>query len=178
MPTYTEYQGVRRLQTFLEHQADQGVFSYEWSLRERNAEGFDYFDGKYGPDTDAAFQAYLGVTRQNVTGALTLMLSEGAINTNDIAQIGQAMAEYTAKTYGAAPPPLPPATTGEELAIPGIPQTGTAWSTTTWLLIGAGIAVVSYVGYKWYQKKHGKLARSHGEFGELAELDGDCGCGM
>jgi hypothetical protein len=172
------YEGVRKLQMFLEGQRTSGALSYATSLRDHDADGFEYFDGLYGADTDAALTAFSRnlSTWSVTTPALQWLVSEGALTAGDVAQVITAQGNYAARRAagthcGSATVPQPSGTDlGTVVILPPTPPdpgedktpplvaADASWSTTTWVIIGVGAAALGVVAWKLYQSKYGKSA--------------------
>ena len=190
---YKSYAAVAKTQAYLEELKDAGDISYAKSLKE--ADGG--FDGKWGPDTDNAFWAWVGTLE---TGSdLSALVSEGVITSAELATLDQAIKENndilagkTGGSDGGGSPKTPDPLPGDVPGIPpgaGIVQSG-GWSTTTWLLIGVTVAAAGVAGWYWMKKPKGlpamrpARARARATAG-LDDLDdggsvggtGGCGCG-
>jgi hypothetical protein len=172
---YSVYGGVKKLQGFLEDQLAKGVIVGP-SLREDDGT----FDGKYGPMTDGAFQAWLATQPAGTT--VQALVDLGVLTEAEAAEVLKAQGEWAMMKVqeggpkgGEAPPPT--------YTVPS-KQKKEGWSATTWVLVGAAAAGAGLLA--WYLLRRRSVATaglnelSEGDvagLGKIARKPLGCGCG-
>jgi hypothetical protein len=137
MATYNSYPGVRKLQAYLE--ANKNVVGFTRSLKD--ADGT--FDGKYGPDTDEAFWAWLAELPE---GSDLSSLVPHVLSPAEAAQVAKAQAEFNESLS------KPPVETEPGTDIPLMPKKA-GLGTAAWVLIGAGVVIAGGLGFYFLTRR-------------------------
>jgi hypothetical protein len=150
------YPGVKKLQEYLESLKD--TLGFTKSLKDADGS----FDGKYGPDTDVAFWAWM---EKLPDGSDLTSLVPHVLTPDDYAQVTMAQKEFgSSRTTG--PKPDETKTTAAGPAAPAVVDD--KWPAWKWMLLGAGVATAGVL--TWYVVKQGMETKP-------APAVGGCSCG-
>jgi hypothetical protein len=177
MAGYTEYDGVSKLQTYLNaYMGANLVYAAQIG-------GPLTVDGKYGPNTASAYDTFVSnywskmsaVAREFKDNAVDYLKAKGILTDAQVTQVKRAQSEYQTKLAqgdtdddGSTPPPAP------DYIPPPPPVVKAGMSTTTWVVLGVVVGTAGLLAWNWYKgrNKSPKLRPARAPAG----LSG-CGCG-